>query len=398
MRIGLLGTGALGCTFAARLAPVAEVWMLGAWSEGVAAVQRRGVTVHEPDGRLRQAQVRATNDPRDLPVCDVAVVLVKSYQTERAAAWAGHILAAGGLAVTLQNGLDNGPRLEAGLAENPPGWMSLSNASPARSLPVPDAMPVRRLPVGRPVEKCPGLEASAGYMVGESDRLILTGGFAQPRDRDGGRFSEQSPTRIPARAVAVGVTYNGATLRGPGEARHVALLPTYIAAPAPAADRAAAFVALLQEAGLPAHVDADIAGRLWGKATANAAINPLTALWRVPNGELLVNTDRRALLHALAHEAAAVATARGVTLPFEDPRAYVEEVCRATAANRSSMLQDIERGRPTEIDSINGVIVATGRRLNIPTPVNTTVWRLIRGLRGEAEAEVAAKVEVEAEA
>jgi 2-dehydropantoate 2-reductase len=186
----------------------------------------------------------------------------------------------------------------------------------------------------------------------------------------------------------VGVTYNGATLFGPGEARHVALLPTYIAAPAAAADRAAAFVALLQEAGLPAHVDADITGRLWGKATANAAINPLTALWRVSNGELLANADRRALLHALAHEAAAVATARGATLPFEDPLAYVEEVCRATAANRSSMLQDIERGRPTEIDSINGVIVAEGRRLNVAAPVNMAVWRLIRGLRGEVEVEV----------
>jgi ketopantoate reductase len=362
VRIGLLGTGALGCVFAARLTPVAEVWMLGAWAEGVAAVQRRGVIVHEPDGRLRQGQVRATDDPCRVPPCDVALILVKSYQTERAAAWAGHILAAGGLAVTLQNGLDNGPRLEAGLAENPPGWMSRPNASPPRSLP------------GGGLTKSSRKDAKTQRWPEEFNGTLRPLRLCV---RPMGRFSN--------RAVAVGVTYNGATLLGPGEARHVALLPTYIAAPAPAADRAAAFVALLQEAGLPAHVDADITGRLWGKATANAAINPLTALWRVSNGELLANADRRALLHTLAHEAAAVATVRGVTLPFEDPLAYVEEVCRATAANRSSMLQDIERGRPTEIDSINGVIVAEGGRLDVATPVNMTVWRLIRGLREEVE-------------
>jgi len=59
--------------------------------------------------------------------------------------------------------------------------------------------------------------------------------------------------------------------------------------------------------------------------------------------------------------------------------AYVESVCRATAANHSSMYQDVTSGRPTEIDSINGVIVAEGRRLGVPTPVNEAVWWLVRG-------------------
>ena len=67
-------------------------------------------------------------------------------------------------------------------------------------------------------------------------------------------------------------------------------------------------------------------------------------------------------------------------MPFLDPVAYAESVCQRTAANRSSMLQDVERGRPTEIDSITGVIVAEGHRLGVPTPVSEVVWRLVRGI------------------
>lgn len=297
MRIAILGTGALGCVFAARLAAVAEVWMLGAWAEGIAAVQRRGITIHEPDGRLTQAQVAACADPAAAPPADCALLLVKSYQTERAATWAARVLAADGLAVTLQNGLNNA--------------------------------------------------------------AILTAAVGADR-------------------AAVGVTYIGATLLGPGEVRLAAPQPTFIG-PARRADRLAA---RLGAAGLETHVTTEIEGRLWGKAVANAAINPLTALWRVPNGDLLASAERRALLVALATEAATVARNRGIALPFADPAAYVEQVCRATAANRSSMLQDVLAGRPTEIDSINGVFIAEARRLDTPTPVNDVVYRLLRGLTG----------------
>ncbi len=299
MRIAILGTGALGCVYAARLAEQAEVWMLGTWAEGVAAVQRAGIAITDPDGHVWRAHVRATADPAEVPAADYVLVLVKSYQTGRATEWAARVLKPDGLAVTLQNGLDNEPVLVAALG------------------------------VGR---------------------------------------------------VAVGVTYNGATLLGPGQVRHAARQPTHIGAHPAAAERMADLVALLNRAGLEAHITQDVVRLLWGKAVANAAINPLTALWRVPNGEVCATPERRALLADLAREAAAVASAQGVTLPFADPVAYAESVSRCTAANRSSMLQDIERGRPTEIDSITGVIVSEGRRLGVPTPVSQVVWRLVRGM------------------
>jgi 2-dehydropantoate 2-reductase len=298
MRVAILGTGALGCIFAARLAAHAEAWMLGTWAEGVAAVQGRGVWVYEPDGALTRADVQARADPAGVPRADFALVLVKSYQTARAATWAAEILALDGLAVTLQNGLDNGPRLAAAVG------------------------------AGR---------------------------------------------------TAVGITTTGATLLGPGEARLAAVQPTFVGRNRDTARRVDQFVSLLNAGGLEAYTTDAITGRLWGKAVANAAINPLTALWRVPNGELLASCERRALLAALASEAAAVARASGVALPFDDPIAYVEGVCRATAANRSSMLQDVAAGRPTEIDSINGILIAEGARLGVPTPVNEVVWRLVRG-------------------
>lgn len=298
MQVIILGTGALGCVYAARLAGQVEVWMLGTWAAGIAAVQRIGIQVMDPDGHTWQASVRATSDPAEVPPADYALVLVKSHQTERAAAWAAQVLKPDGLVVTFQNGLNNGAKLVAVL----------------------------------------GVER-----------------------------------------VAVGVTYNGATLLAPAEVRHAAIQPTFIGVTPVIAERVTALVALLCQAGLEAYPTPDIEGRLWGKAVANAAINPLTALWRVPNGEVCTTAPRRALLADLAEETAAVAQARGVTLPFADPVVYVQGVCRGTAANRSSMLQDVERGRPTEVDSITGVIVAEGKRLGVPTPVNEVVWRLVRG-------------------
>ena len=299
MRVAILGTGALGCVFAARLAATAEVWMLGTWEEGLVAAKEAGVSVQEPDGNTRVERIFTSSGPGAVPPADFALILVKSYQTDRAAAWAAQILRSKGLVVTLQNGLDNGPRIAAAVGE---------------------------------------------------DRLAL------------------------------GVTYIGATLLGPGRTRLVANLATFVASHEATAARVSAFVSLLRGAGLEAQATTDIQGRLWGKAIANAAINPLTALWRVANGDLLSGEDRRKVMANLAQEAVEVAHAVGVQPAIDDVVTFVEAVCRATAANHSSMLQDVERGRPTEIDSINGVIVGQGLRHGVPTPFNQAVWLLVRGL------------------
>jgi 2-dehydropantoate 2-reductase len=176
--------------------------------------------------------------------------------------------------------------------------------------------------------------------------------------------------------VALGVTTTGATLIGPGLVRaggegtisieqHQALGP---------------IEAALKSAKFNVEVVEDAQSLIWGKLVINAAINPLTALLRIPNGELLERPSARELMRALASEAAQVAAAEEIHLPFPDPILAAEEVATKTAANHSSMLQDVLRGAPTEIDSICGAVVKTGRKHKIDTPVNLACWKLVSAL------------------
>jgi 2-dehydropantoate 2-reductase len=126
--------------------------------------------------------------------------------------------------------------------------------------------------------------------------------------------------------------------------------------------------------------DPDTDVLLWGKLVINAAINPLTALLRVPNGEILKRPTARSLMVSVAREAAAVAVAQGIRLPYPDPVVATETIARRTANNRSSMLMDVERGAPTEIDAICGAVIRAGEQVGVPTPANLTVWQVVKAL------------------
>jgi len=177
-----------------------------------------------------------------------------------------------------------------------------------------------------------------------------------------------------AERAALGVTTTGATLLGPGLVRVGGTGPTHVGRH----PRLDPYVPLLRQAGFEVEVGGDVESLLWGKLAVNVAINPLTALLRVVNGALLEDPNARALMGEAAREAAAVAGAIGVDLPYLDPAAQAEEVARRTAANRSSMLQDMLRGAPTEIDAINGAVADGGDRLGVATPVNRSLWHLVR--------------------
>ena len=178
--------------------------------------------------------------------------------------------------------------------------------------------------------------------------------------------------------VALGVTTTGATLLGPGLVReggegiismerHQALDPIEGA---------------LRAADFHVNVVEDAQSLIWGKLVINAAINPLTAILRVPNGRLLEIPSAREMMASLAMEAARVAEAEIVSLPFPDPVAAAEDVARRTAANHSSMLQDVLRGAPTEIDAICGAVVKIGQKHGIETPTNWACWKLVKAVAG----------------
>jgi len=173
----------------------------------------------------------------------------------------------------------------------------------------------------------------------------------------------------------LGVTTQGATLLGPGRVRPGGAGPTHVAGPE-------WVVELFRRAGFEAHQAgaAQVDGLVWGKLVVNCGINALTALLRVPNGELLARPDAAQLMERAATECAAVARAKGIALPFPDPVARVREVAQKTAVNRSSMFQDILRGAPTEIEAINGAVVREGESLGVPTLVNEILWRLVKAL------------------
>ncbi len=134
-------------------------------------------------------------------------------------------------------------------------------------------------------------------------------------------------------------------------------------------------------AGLPCAYTANIEAALWGKVLYNAPLNALGALLAVPYGELGKCEAARAIMDKVIDEAFAVAAANGISLPWQEVASYrrlfYQELLPSTQEHRSSMLQDLERGRSTEIDAINGQVEAHGARVGVPTPVNTVLKQLI---------------------
>jgi len=297
MNLAIIGTGALASLFATRLAPLADVTMAGTWAAQLAAIRDQGLTLVSPDGRRRTVSVPVTEDPGRAAPADVALILVKSYQTERAAHFAAAALAPAGFALTLQNGLGNVETLAATLG--------------------------------------------------------------------------------PARALA-GTTSEGATMLRPGVVRHAGRGLTYLARPAGEPQAVAALAVLFEEAGFVTHLTGDVQGLLWGKLAVNAGINPLTALLEVPNGFLAENAHARALMEAAAREVATLAQMRHISLPYDDAARRTYEVAVATAANRSSMLQDVQNGRPTELEAITGAVVRLAREHDLSVPANAALLMLLR--------------------
>ena len=326
MNILILGTGAMAKRFGAQLAGGADldgplrVTLSGGWREAVEAIDREGIRV-EATGSSWCVSVRAL--PREaLPTAafELVLVLVKSHQTASVAADAARALAPGGLILTLQNGVGNREQLAA-------------------------ASGVARVTAG----------VSSAGATGLGPNRVRFGG-------PGLTVLGEVPGRAPDAALPDAAR--------PDAARSDAAYPSV----AEVANR-------LRAAGLATEVSDDIERLLWRKLAINCAINPLTALAGIPNGALLEDPSLRERMRDAAREVAAVAAARGSDLGL-DAAALAEDVARQTAANRSSMLQDLDRGAETEIEAICGAVLREGRRLGVPTPVNAALRRAILARSG----------------
>jgi 2-dehydropantoate 2-reductase len=294
-KITIVGTGAMATLFAARLGGLAPVIMLGSWQEAVTAINTDGLTLNGRPG----PRVSATTNPAHCAGSQFAIVLVKAWQTGRAATQIKTFLPDNGVALSLQNGLGN---------------------------------------------------------------------------------FETLVEQLGAERVALGTTTQGATLLGPGQVREGGRGVTHVAEH----PQLQPLVDLLRAADFDIHQSpreaSNLQSLIWGKLAINAAINPLTAILRVPNGELLNRPEALTLLDAAANEVAAVAQAKGIELPFANAGLRAREVAQATAQNRSSMFQDILRGAMTEVDAINGAVLREGIKVGVPAPMNDVFWRLVKSL------------------
>lgn len=187
--------------------------------------------------------------------------------------------------------------------------------------------------------------------------------------------------KVPRSLLMAGTTGQGANVLGPGRIHHAGTGETVLGElDGSVTERLERLVEVFRAAGLPASASRDVQGLIWGKLLVNVAINPLTAILRVRNGQLLEIPEAVDLMKEAVREAVLVAERVGVRLPYPDPWAHVEDVTRRTGGNRSSMLQDVEAGRRTEIDVINGAVVREGARVGVPTPVNLVLTRLVRAM------------------
>ena len=134
-------------------------------------------------------------------------------------------------------------------------------------------------------------------------------------------------------------------------------------------------------AGMPTHALADARGAQWRKVIFNAATNPVGALTRLTHGRVCEDPQLRRLVTGLVDEGKAVATAQAIELDA-DPEDLIDHAAKPEVAygHKSSMLQDVEGRRATEVDWLNGGIVHFGKEHGVPTPLNAAIWALVKGL------------------
>jgi 2-dehydropantoate 2-reductase len=300
MKIAIIGAGAMGCLYGAKLStvPENEVFLIDVWKEHVESINKNGLLVEEQGKLQTYNNIKAYTDANEIVPCDLVLVFVKSTHTGIAIKNNQGILRPNTIVLTLQNGLGNIDILSSEIGE----------------------------------EK-----------------------------------------------VIAGTTAHGATMLGPGKIKHAGEGKTVIGElNGSSTTRIEMVASVLNKAGLDTDISSNVIGLVWDKLLVNVGINALTAITGLKNGELLAYDEIEEILEAAVWEAVQVAKEKGIKLGYTDPIAHTKQVCKATAENKSSMLQDLLHKRETEIEMINGAIVREGESLNHYTPVNKILTNLVK--------------------
>jgi 2-dehydropantoate 2-reductase len=180
------------------------------------------------------------------------------------------------------------------------------------------------------------------------------------------------------REVIPAVVYVAVDMPGAGHVRHHGRGELVIGESAASDAIAAAFRA----AGVPVEISANVAGALWAKLIVNCAYNALSAITQLPYGRLVQEPNVPVVMADVVDECLAVARAAGVEVPA-DMHAAARRIAETMPGQYSSTAQDLARGKKSEIEHLNGVVVRKGEALGIPTPANRTLLGLVKLLEAK---------------
>lgn len=183
---------------------------------------------------------------------------------------------------------------------------------------------------------------------------------------------------LPLQAVAAAVVYVATEMAGPGHVKHNGRGDLVIEPPQAAPDVVQAFMA----AGVPTDVSNNVRGALWAKLILNCAYNAVSAITQLPYGKTTAGAGVQDLMRDVVAECLAVAHAEGVQVPG-DVHAAVANLAGSMPLQLSSTAQDLARGKPGEIDYLNGLIVQLGQALGVATPANRVLWALVKLLESK---------------
>jgi 2-dehydropantoate 2-reductase len=173
--------------------------------------------------------------------------------------------------------------------------------------------------------------------------------------------------------VAAAVVYIGTEMAGPGHVRHHGRGELVIEPPKAGHDIARILIA----AGVPTGVSDNVRGELWAKLILNCAYNALSGITQLPYGRLVKGAGMTAVMRDLVDECVAVARADDVTIPG-DIDAAVRKIAETMPGQHSSTAQDLARGKRSEIDHLNGLIVRRGEALGVATPANRLLHSMVK--------------------
>ena len=185
-------------------------------------------------------------------------------------------------------------------------------------------------------------------------------------------------TVLPDHAVAAAVVYVATEMAGTGHVQHHGRGELVLEPSAYSGALAQAFIA----AGVPTEVSANVRGALWAKLILNCAYNAVSAITQLPYGQTVPGEGIQDLMRDVVAECLAVANAEGVQVPG-DVDAAIRKIADTMRSQYSSTAQDLARGKRTEIDYLNGLIVKRGTALGVATPANRVLWALVKLLESK---------------